>query len=168
MASLRNTFLIEWLRQQGPDEWHRTATTWNWDSGNEVLLWIVTQPECDRGTALDVFWKGSPECHVLPAGPDNSWSNVGGFAEDHKLLSTILRNWKAGFYKTERFASEFVDGPLHWYFGTHDDPQLRRVQAAIPADMARSIAGEELDNRHYAEDMSPDAIKHLQSLGIQP
>ena len=121
----------------------------------------------DKATALHVFWNGAPEVHILPAGPSHPWSNAPGFAEGHRLLSTILRNWKADFYKSARFAYELVDGPLHWYHRRHEAPHIRLAQAAIPPDMARSIEGEAVDTSDYLEGLAPGAVKHLQSLGVR-
>ncbi|QJB69127.1 DUF4274 domain-containing protein [Parasphingorhabdus halotolerans] len=53
---------IDYLKEGSPDDWHLIAADWNWDNRLDVLYWIVTQPECDRATALLVFWKGEPAC----------------------------------------------------------------------------------------------------------
>lgn len=56
---------IEWLKSASPDDWHRVALDVNWDEWIKPLFWIVRQPECDRATALDVFWKGQPAGYLL-------------------------------------------------------------------------------------------------------
>jgi hypothetical protein len=33
-----------YLAQASPEEWHQVARSWNWDNGNEELLWIIRQP----------------------------------------------------------------------------------------------------------------------------
>ena len=54
------TIVIEWLARKGPREWHGVAAHWNWDQGVEPLLWVLEQPDCDKGTALSVFWACDP------------------------------------------------------------------------------------------------------------
>ncbi|MFW2541431.1 DUF4274 domain-containing protein [Primorskyibacter sp. 2E107] len=47
--------MIAWLEKQDVDTWHRVVQSWNYDSGDAVLRWILSRPECDRGTAAQVF-----------------------------------------------------------------------------------------------------------------
>lgn len=49
---------MEFLKQASPDDWHRYAWHHNWDDRLDGLFWIVSQPECDRATAVMIFWKG--------------------------------------------------------------------------------------------------------------
>ena len=51
---------IECLAKMNPDDWHFIADVHNWDDELHVLYWIVSQPECDKATARQVFWKGEP------------------------------------------------------------------------------------------------------------
>ena len=48
------------LAKGTPDDWHVIAETWNWGDELDVLYWIVSQPDCDKATALTTFWKGEP------------------------------------------------------------------------------------------------------------
>lgn len=47
--------LLEWLNQQTPDDWHAIISNWNYDSGSAALKWIVSHPDCDMGTAIQLF-----------------------------------------------------------------------------------------------------------------
>lgn len=48
--------VIKWLGQQTPETWHDVASGFNWGfSWEQVLGWIVEQPDCDLATALQVF-----------------------------------------------------------------------------------------------------------------
>ena len=48
--------VLKWLGQQTPETWHDVATGFNWGFGwQEVLGWIVEQPDCDLATALQIF-----------------------------------------------------------------------------------------------------------------
>lgn len=50
--------LLEWLEQQSPDDWHSIISNWNYDSNNAALKWIVSHPNCDMGTAIQLFMIG--------------------------------------------------------------------------------------------------------------
>ncbi len=56
--------LMAWLKNCGPDEWYRVAVTFNWDAGLELLRWIVSQSDCDKGTAVAVFHRASPAISI--------------------------------------------------------------------------------------------------------
>jgi Domain of unknown function (DUF4274) len=52
---------IDWLAKASPDDWHRAALDFEWPQPLEPLLWIVSQPDCDKATALTIFWKNNPQ-----------------------------------------------------------------------------------------------------------
>lgn len=52
-------FLLEWLGEQTPDDWHTITANWNYDSNNAALKWIVSHPKCDMGTAIQLFLIGN-------------------------------------------------------------------------------------------------------------
>jgi hypothetical protein len=41
-------------------ERHVAIVNWNWDSGEEPLIWAVHQRDCELATALTIFWLGNP------------------------------------------------------------------------------------------------------------
>lgn len=51
---------MQFLKNASPDDWHRYAWHHNWDERLDGLFWIVSQPDCDRATAMMTFWKGCP------------------------------------------------------------------------------------------------------------
>jgi hypothetical protein len=53
--------MIAWLQQRSPDVWHAVAGYLNWDSAEDVIEWIISQPQCDLATAALLFWKGAPD-----------------------------------------------------------------------------------------------------------
>jgi Domain of unknown function (DUF4274) len=96
MTSILEKIVIDWMSNKGAPEWHGVAVNWNWDIGVEPLLWIVDQPDCDKATALTVFWWSEP---VAQINKNSSVYNPRG--EDYKLVHRILGNWKQ--YRTARF-----------------------------------------------------------------
>lgn len=69
-------YLLEWLGEQSPDDWHALTLNWNYDLDNAALKWIVSHPECDIGTAIQLFmigmdsWFGLKREDVRPYYPD--------------------------------------------------------------------------------------------------
>lgn len=52
---------IEWLKSASPDDWHRAVLAFQWAEQRDPLFWIVQQDECDKATALKIFWALCPE-----------------------------------------------------------------------------------------------------------
>jgi hypothetical protein len=121
----------------GPDDWHRVADGWNWDRGEDPLWWIVTRPNCDRATALMIFW-GTKPYHYLGHPP---WEAVD--MEDHDLYHAIRARWAAGFYTRSEIA--FVVGrdtyPID--FAPHRRRFGPEVDAVMPPGM-RHLSGRRL------------------------
>jgi hypothetical protein len=51
---------MAFLAARSPDDRHRYADNLNWDDRLGALYWIVSQPDCDKATAVMTFWKGEP------------------------------------------------------------------------------------------------------------
>jgi hypothetical protein len=86
--------MIEWLADQDADVRHAMAARLNWDSAVPVLRWIVSQTDCDAGTAASILWLGSVEYYAskLLAGerilPSEVWD----------LVQEVLRRFREGAY----------------------------------------------------------------------
>lgn len=52
--------LMRYLKSSGLKEWNQVAVDWNCDNGLKPLRWIIEQPECDKGTALLIYWVSDP------------------------------------------------------------------------------------------------------------
>jgi len=99
---------IAWLSTQTPDVWHCVAATWNYDSGDRVIAWILAQPECDQGTAARIFY----------ALGDSNWLwevvAQSELAQDEShLCHVILQNWdgyaKTGLKRDWTFSESLMD-----------------------------------------------------------
>jgi hypothetical protein len=114
---------IEWLKEQTPDTWHQVAMSWNYDSGYEVLTWIVNQENCDRGTAARIFNIEGVETWIweILLAPFPEW-------QDDGLCSEIAKKWHS--YKTGKF--------IHYPQGDIED-MLRRVVAADKTGIFENI-----------------------------
>jgi len=102
--------VIEWMSKKGPAEWHGVAEGWNWDEGEEPLLWIVEQPQCDRATALTIFWYGEGFNHLEHA----NHARCGGI---HAIVDRVLANWTR--YPTARFKFRLPDYAAQLHLPTY-------------------------------------------------
>jgi|GEM_PF-3942120 len=136
------------LREMGPDGWHRIALYANWDfTEPEVWRWIVSQPDCDRATALAIFWKAAPAYYVQFADRESVPAvNREGF----DLISLIRGRWLAGAYTRSELAFDLQNDA-----GSVDLAELERLhgerlEQAIPASMRVDLPG-----RRIADDGPP-------------
>ncbi|WP_420573551.1 DUF4274 domain-containing protein [Kordia sp.] len=91
---------FRWKKETVPStttEIHQLAKYYNWDNDIKFLKWAVKQPNCDRGTALLIYWLGSPEWYSQFA----SKKEVDSWAQDgYALLAAIERRMKKDDFKT--------------------------------------------------------------------
>src|SRR5579859_2705680 len=92
---------LAWLKENGPDEWHRWAINWNWDHGTEIFEWIVAQPNCDKGTALSIYYAGQPDYFTRYASLEEAEAATADDVDDIVgMIKTICRMWREGAYPT--------------------------------------------------------------------
>lgn len=94
--------VIDWLKERGPDDWHRLSLGWNWDHGMTPLKWIVEQPECDKATALQVFWHSAPETALACRTWDDARKQY--CHEEWMVLKGIVERWSAGSFTRSELA----------------------------------------------------------------
>jgi hypothetical protein len=128
----------QWLVQEaGPDDWHLVADGWNWDEGEDPLWWIVTRPNCDRATALRIFW-GTKPYHYLGLPP---WEATD--ADEYDLYHTIRARWAAGFYTRSELAFDMERDGYPIDLAAHRRRFGAAVDAVMPPGM-RSLNGRRL------------------------
>lgn len=127
----------------GPDDWHRFASGANWDMHDpEVFEWVALQPECDKATALTLFWLAQPDFYVEH--PDSD-------TEHRRLVERIRERWlEDGYHRAELAFDPGVDAPLP------DFERLRvkvgaRADDALPYSMRLPLPGRRLDGQDDIE-----------------
>jgi hypothetical protein len=132
-------------RYAGPDDWHRLALYGNWD-GVEDNVWrtIVLHPDCDRATALAIFWKATPE-YYLEFSDRMSVPAVNRSAYD--LINLIRERWQSGAYVRSELA--FDPDTDAWPLDFHELRRLHgaRVDQLMPAAMRVRLEGRRLAQR---------------------
>lgn len=79
---------------------HFLAENYNWDDGEEVMDWIISNPKCDKGTALIIFWKSEPDYYTQYKNAEEAEYNSLAFL----MVRKIIENFETGFYKNESIA----------------------------------------------------------------
>ncbi|MEO1143539.1 MAG: DUF4274 domain-containing protein, partial [Pseudomonadota bacterium] len=87
-----------WLKQQPQDSWLIFASSCNFDFADNVLKWMVDQPECDRSVAARILWWLSPSYYHVS----------GNLKFGGEFVVKIIENYHAGFYrKNELFLDPY-------------------------------------------------------------
>ncbi|TFI56369.1 DUF4274 domain-containing protein [Sphingomonas parva] len=138
--------LLAWLQQRGPDDWHRSACSWNWDQDFAPLLWIIRQPECDAGTAITLFARGEPSYYAQFETMAALEAGAGYMMDTVRFLIEICERWAAGQYQ-------------HYGFRPDALPHLtpNSLPWPVPDSLAQAEAhGEELDFSGWTEGYPPE------------
>jgi len=94
--------LKAWLKERGPNDWHEVANAYNWDREIAPLVWIVSQPTCDRATAATLFWRSSPGDAVFFNSLEDA--KKGYNASGYQITKAILDRLKQGGYSRREIA----------------------------------------------------------------
>ena len=78
---------------ESPEELHQLAWNHNWDDGIQFLEWMVEHPQCDKGTALLIFWLGEPAFHFR-------------FSKRNEVSDWAFPTWKFLKKLSERYLEE--------------------------------------------------------------
>ncbi|HEX9414580.1 MAG TPA: DUF4274 domain-containing protein, partial [Ktedonobacterales bacterium] len=130
--------LLTYLAQASPDAWHQVAWNWNWDSGGDVLRWIIRQSTCDRGTALLVYWYGAPRYFAQYTTRDEVPEHeLAGYA----LVREIERRYLAGAYTRQEIAFDpRHDERYDWTADSADIPNRRPIpELMLVASPGRTV-----------------------------
>lgn len=143
--------LLEYMKTQGPEEWHRIAYDYNEAVGWEPLLWLIRNPACDRGTALMLYWTmGVYEYYDRT---DQQLEKN----ERFQILREIEECVVSGFYKKGKIAFD----PRNWegsdWVRDYDPAKAKRV---IPEAMFAKVNGVEIANPQYPEGI-PEAVEDM-------
>jgi Domain of unknown function (DUF4274) len=140
---------IAWLKDASPEDWHRVALDFNWDNPIDPLFWIVRQPECDRATALTIFWLAQPSYRLMQSAEDDGESHA---ASDWKMVQFIGDRINAKGYVRSGIAFDATPLLLQDYDElVAEGKKAPDVPLKAHPDMKRSIRGREvrLDRDFY-------------------
>jgi hypothetical protein len=160
---------IPWLENASPDDWHRAVLDFNWDWEIDPLFWIARQPECDKATALTMFWLGQPAFYLILA-----VENGGSDANQDPvwdMLKFFARRINANGYVRSKIAYD-VDDLTHQDFDelVEQASQLAHPPLKPHPDMRRTIRGRRVVNdvdfyRRYPKDFHGTVLIELPEQG---
>lgn len=133
-----------WLATDaGPDDWHRFALGANWGMHDpQVFEWVGAQPECDKATALTLFWLAQPDFYVEH--PDAK-------AEQRRLVELVRERWLEGGYHRAELA---FDPKIDAYLPDFDRLRMKvggLVDDALPSSMRQPLPGRRLEDQGNVE-----------------
>lgn len=101
---------MAFLQSCSPDDWHRYAFFHNWNERLDGLFWIVSQPQCDKATALLIFWKGEPTGYDYEGDDEAMGDDVYAVAP---MLRYISERFNTGGYARSEIAYDFLEATGH-------------------------------------------------------
>lgn len=130
-----------------PDDWHRFAMAGNWDFHDPaVYVWVVSQPDCDKATALLYFWLAQPEYELEYPDASNAFDR-----DEYALIKLVRERWLAGSYTRSEleFSREIDLWPLD--FVSLDERFGDASKEHLPTSMRISLTGRRLDTSGLIE-----------------
>lgn len=128
---MRDYDLEELYQLESPIELHEIILHYNWDDGIEIPRAVINNKNCDKGTALMVYWLACPGYYCQYENRDK----VSGQYEiaSYDLIDEIEQKYRNGFYQNRsilfnpRYDSrEGMDGVDHTQM--YDDlPKKRKI-----------------------------------------
>lgn len=151
--------LLEYLKTSDPKIWHQIAWNWNWDDGHdEPIKWILNQKNCDKGTALLIFWYLGPRYFSRYAKRDE----VPEYEIKHyDLIKDIEEKYKSGFYDHENIYFDPAND-----FDGHDwsrDYGEIEMKTQIPQIMYQPTKGVKLEREQIDEGYPQEVIDKVEA-----
>lgn len=162
------SLFLDWLAENGPDEWHRWATNANWDYSTDLMRWVIDQEQCDKGTALSIYYMAQPDFYEQFATVEAALADMA--SEGAELMIAICVNWAAGRYRTYDIrpnvvALEYLEQGL-----TAMQRLASKVPWVVPDDLAAApIQGAPVDFEGDVIDGIPIAmLRAIKASGLDP
>lgn len=122
---------MQFLGNGSPDDWHRYAGDHNWDEPLDVLFWIVSQPDCDRATAIMTFWQGCPTGYDYETEDEPMGEDVYAVAP---LLRYISERFNTTGYPRAEISYDFQRDhglDMEEYASVYKEGRLRDIEELI-------------------------------------
>jgi hypothetical protein len=152
-----NLALIKYLEKSSPEEWHQIAWNWNWDNGIEPLLWIIRQPQCNKGTALLIYWYSGPKWLYQY----NNRDEVKPYnLISYDLVKEIEEKYTSGFYQNDNINFDPAND-----FDGHDwtkEYEEIEVKQNIPDMMFKPTLGQKVSKKVIAEGYPQEVIEEVE------
>ncbi|MCI3937114.1 DUF4274 domain-containing protein [Chryseobacterium aahli] len=89
---------FEKFKSLSSTELHYLADIYNWDDGVEILFWIINSDKCDKGTALMIFWRATPDYYL-----EKNEDELEIYEKEvHQLLKKIIESFISNKFRKSR------------------------------------------------------------------
>ena len=121
-------------RPATPEDLHRRALAYNWDSGPARARGIALHPDCDRATALLMYWRLAPHYYrrfaSVAEAPERAQAGAA-------LAREVEQRLVSGEFRTSLFSYDPADDDGVDRTRASDDEERRAVRP-IPAELYRA------------------------------
>jgi len=146
------------LRDAPQDLWLDTIRRTRSDAHNDLIYWMLNQPECDFAIAAHAFYRANPALQLenpkplsVRPGSDN-------------LFAVVLVNWDTGFFRGHTLKVEPVDAHPRVVARLNEKISLTprsELPYTIPHKLLHPEGGEPA---HLSPQLSPDEVPYLWAL----
>ena len=146
-------WMSNYLKRATPDEWLYTVCDLNYDDENEELLyWIIRQPQCEKAVALALYWRLNPGYYAQYEYRDSIKSAHEKVTFD--LLKEVETKYQDGFYKNTTLgfdpAKDFVvDGAQDYAYDWTKVYEGNQLKRKLPDLMKVKIVGSDVNRDKF-------------------
>jgi len=165
--------IIDFLKGSSVKERHQLVNEWNWRGfGIHELKWIANDPDTDKATALQIYWKAGPRINAKIFSDRNEvpWYML----DEFDLIEDIEKNYVSGFYKSQNFGFD----PHKDMFGYASDEEYDwtteyldflnkkgKIMRDIPSVMLEKLDGIKIPHTDdWIEGIPPHIYEELRKL----
>jgi hypothetical protein len=105
----QNRAMIGWLDGRSPEQRHFVALLLNWDFAEPTLDWLVTRPDCDLATAVELLWLAQPSEMIEYGSKELLKKKAPYFDWAYDFITGILNRFDEGFYSRSQIEFDRLD-----------------------------------------------------------
>ncbi len=152
--------VIDYLKKNSPEERQKLALCWNFDNSKQVIRWIVSQPDTDKGTVLFLYWHMNPAYYKQFASREECEQKASWAVEEYDIIALTEKNYCSDFYRNQSYAfdpeNDFYNSGYDWT----KEYEENEGTGKIPKEMFSALEGEILENPHWEEGI-PAAVSDI-------
>lgn len=157
--------VIDYLKKNSPEERQKLALCWNFDNSKQVIRWIVSQPDTDKGTVLFLYWHMNPAYYKQFASRAECEQKASWAVEEYDIIALTEKNYCSDFYRNQSYAfdpeNDFYNSGYDWT----KEYEENEGTGKIPKEMFSSLEGEILENPHWEEGIPAAVLDIMDKLG---
>lgn len=141
---------LRWIKLQTPDTWHIIVEGWDYNSAerDDVVEWILDQPNCNLGTAAQYFFTAA-----IGLADDDPEQLSPGYRRKWHLMKRVADNWQRGLYLQNQLQHSVQPSDVTYYDELVDRRQAksRPLPFKVPGPEARRFGGRLADSAYIYE-----------------